>query len=127
LLLRDVPEDSLQADDFSIRPVKRGFDDPGDSLSCPKVMFLGDFVGLAGLQDPLVVPGVFSASSLGRNRIRFAEDVLQLAVIMSAVLLVAKVNRPSRSFRKHFAASSPPANGKGIPSSAVPAPFDGVA
>ena len=89
---RDVPEDALQTDDLAVRAVERGFDDAGDAfVLSQRVMFLGDFIGLAGLHHALVVPGVLLRQFLREKiKIRFAQNVLQLAVVMLAVLLVGK-------------------------------------
>ncbi len=54
-------------------------------------MFLGEFIGLAGLHHAPVVPLVFLGQVLREKiEIRLAQNVLQLAVVMLAVLLVGK-------------------------------------
>ena len=80
-LRRDVPENPLQADDAAVRAVERRFDDLNDGfLLAQRVMFLDDFVGLAGFHDAPVVLLVFFGQFLREKiEIRFAEDVLQLA------------------------------------------------
>ena len=89
---RDVPEDALQSDDFSVNSVQRRFDNLDKSiLLSQRMMFLGDFVSLAGFHDALVIALVFFGQFLREKiEVRFAEDVLQPAVIMIAVLLIGE-------------------------------------
>ena len=91
-LRRDVPENTLQTDDASVRAVQGRFDDLNDgSLLSQRLMFLDDFVGLGGFDHAAVVLLVlFSQFLREKIEIRFAEDVLQPAFVMFAILLIGE-------------------------------------
>ena len=103
-LLRDVPEHPLQTHDRAVLPVERGLDDLHHGfLLTDGLMLLRDFITLPRHHYSLIIREIFFCQ-INREeiKIRLAENFLQRATVMPAILLVRKREPPLQIFAEHM-------------------------